>query len=130
MSEIQTNNRISKNKLLQATANLDTQELDAFVNQAITLRAKRIASSIPQNEAELLLKINQGLSPKLQKRFDELAKKLESESITAKERKEFLQLTDRIEKQDAERIELLGELAEIRQITLDDLMRNLEIGQT
>jgi hypothetical protein len=42
---------------------------------------------------------------------------------------EFLKLTGKIEKQDAKRIKLLGKLAEIRQITIDNLMSDLKIRQ-
>ncbi len=130
MPNIQTKNKVSTDKLLQATANLSSQELENFVSQAIVLRAKRNAPNIPKTEAELLLKINQGLSQKQQKRFDELAEKLASETIMSDEREEFLKLTDKIEKQDAKRIEFLGELAEIRQITLNNLLHDLNIVQT
>lgn len=130
MANLNPKNEISADKLLQATANLTSQELENFVNQAILVRAKRRASSIRKKESELLLKINRGLSPELQKRFDDLAEKLAAENMTSDEREEFLKLTDRIEKQDAKRIELLGKLAELRQISLDDLMRELQIGQS
>ena len=129
MPNIQTKNEVFTNKLLQETASLSSQELDNFVNQAIILRAKRNAPNIPKIEAELLLKINQGLPEKQQKRFDELTEKLAFENMNLKEREEFLRLTDEIEKQDAKRIELLGKLAEIREITLDELMSELKIGQ-
>jgi hypothetical protein len=129
MSTIPLKNGTSAAKLLQATANLSPLELDSFVSQAIVLRAKRQAPNVSHNEAELLLKINQGLAPRLQKRFDELAEKLRAESITSGEREEFLRLTNRIEKQDAKRIELLGKLAAIRQKTLDVIIKELGIGQ-
>ena len=129
MPTIQSKNGNSAVKLLQATANLSLPELDNFVNQAIILRATRRAPNISRDEAKLLLKINQGLSFREQKRFDELAQKLQSESITAEERKEFLKLTNHTENQDAKRIELMGKLAEIRKQTLDEVMKDLGIGQ-
>ena len=129
MPTIQSKTGTSTTKLLQATAHLSLLELDNFVSQAIILRAKRQAPSVSLNVAELLLKINQGLAPRLQKRFDELAEKLQVETMTMEEREEFVKLTNRIEKQDAKRIELLGKLAEIRQQTLDEVMKDLGIGQ-
>ena len=129
MPTIQSKNSALTNKLLQATANLSPRELENFVNQAIILRAKRNAPNVSHDEAELLLKINQGLSPKMQRRFDELVEKLQAETMTAREREEFLRLTNRIEKQDAKRIALLGKLAEIRQQTLDEVTKDLGIGQ-
>ena len=129
MPTIQSKNSALTNKLLQATANLSPRELENFVNQAIILRAKRNAPNVSHDEAELLLKINQGLSPKMQRRFDELVEKLQAETMTVREREEFLRLTNRIEKQDAKRIALLGKLAEIRQQTLDEVTKDLGIGQ-
>lgn len=117
-------------KLLQATANLSSRELDYFVKQAIILRAKRRAPNLTHEEAELLLEINRGLSPRQQKRFDELAEKLQSETMTPEERDEFLKLTNRIEKKDAKRIEFLSKLAEIRQQPLAEVMKELGIGQS
>lgn len=129
MPTIRSQNGNSTAKLLKATADLNSFELDNFVSQAIALRAQRRAPNLSQNETELLLAINKGISPRIQKRFDELAEKLESETMTAAEREEFLKLTNRIEKQDARRVELLGKLAEFRKQTLDEIMKDLGIGQ-
>lgn len=65
----------------------------------------------------------------MQKRFDELVKKRQSETLTPKEHKELLSLINRIEKSDARRIEWLGELAQIKQKSLRELMKELGIGQ-
>lgn len=113
----------------QITA-LSQSELDKFINHAIILRAKRRAPSVSQNEAEILLEINRVLAPKMQKRFDELAEKIESGTMNNEENQEFLRLTDSIEKQDAKRIELIGKLAEIRQQTFDEVIKDLGIGQS
>ncbi len=126
MPTTRTNKKISTDEL----AVLSQSELDKFINQAIVLRAKRRALSISHNEAEILLEINRGLSPKTQNRFDELAEKIESGTMTNEEHQEFLCLTDDIEKHDAKRIELIGKLAEIRQQTFDEVMKDLGIGQS
>lgn len=125
MPTTRTNKKFSTD---QITA-LSQSELDKFINHAIVLRAKRRASSVSNNEAEILLEINRGLSPKMQKRFDELAEKIESGTMNNEEHQEFLHLTNSIEKHDAKRLELVGKLAEIRQQTFDEVMRDLGIGQ-
>ncbi|MDQ3062013.1 MAG: STAS/SEC14 domain-containing protein [Acidobacteriota bacterium] len=126
MPTTRPNKKISTNEL----AVLSQSDLDNFINQAIVLRAKRRAPSVSQNESELLLEINRGLSPKMQKRFDELAEKIESETISQAERQEFSRLTDFVEKHDAKRIRLIGRLAEIRRQTFDEVMKDLGIGQS
>ena len=122
--------RQNKKISTDALAVLNQRELDNFINQAIVLRAKRRAPSVSRDETEILLEINQGLSEKTQSRFDELKEKIEAETITLTERKEFLSLTDFIEKHDAKRIELIGKLAEIRQQTFDEVIKDLGIGQS
>lgn len=129
MPNLETNGKFSAEKLLQATANLSSAELEQFVNQAIILKAKRNAPNVSEIEAKLLSEINKGLSPKQQKRFDELAEKLELETMTETENREFLRLTDKVEKQDARRIEMLGKLAEIRNQSFDEMVEELGIFQ-
>lgn len=129
MPNLEITNKFSAEKLLQATATLSFAELEKFVDQAIILKAKRNAQNVTKNEAELLSEINKGLTPKQQKRFDELVEKLELETMTAEENREFLRLTDKVEKQDAKRIELLGELAEIRNQTFREVVKELGIFQ-
>ena len=48
MANLNPKNKLSTDTLLQATANLDSKELENFVNQAILVRAKRRASNISQ----------------------------------------------------------------------------------
>ncbi len=80
------------------------------------------------NEAELLQKINQGLLPEVRKRHAELNAKLHEETITPEEHQELLQLVDRIELADAERLQHLIELARIRNVSVDTLMNQLELA--
>jgi pyridoxal biosynthesis lyase PdxS len=74
-----------------------------------------------------LHKINKELPVKTQKRFDELNKKRQAETLTPSEYKELLSLIERIEKSDSVRIGHLAELARIRGISLIDLMKESEI---
>jgi hypothetical protein len=48
--------------LLKAVNQLSLPDLEQFVSQVLVLQAQRRANSLPQSEAELLLKINQGIS--------------------------------------------------------------------
>ena len=127
MSVIQVEAQLSTDELLKAISQLNQPELDGLVFQIIALRARRQAHSLPQDEARLLLKINQGLSPKVQKRYDELIAKRRAESLTTDEYDELLRLTNQIENLEARRMEYLAELARLRQTSLTKLMENLGI---
>lgn len=129
MAIIQPTNNFSPNELLQAAAELNSVELEKFVAEAIALRAKRQSENLSVPESELLLKINQGIPAKTQKRFDELVAKRRDETLAPEEYRELLRLTDKIEKADAKRIELLAELARVRGKTFDEIVTELGIGR-
>ncbi len=127
MPTIQIEAQLSTDKLLQAVEQLSQPELEQFVSRVIALRAKRRAPSLPRTEARLLLKINQGLSPKVQKRYDELIVKRRAESLTPDEYDELLRISDHVENLEARRIEHLSELARLRKTSLTSLMEDLDI---
>ncbi|WP_416666121.1 hypothetical protein [Egbenema bharatensis] len=84
-------------------------------------------SSLPQPEAELLQQINQGLPADSQHRYDQLRTKLNAKTITPEEHQELLALVDIFEQADAERLQHLIELSQLRQVPLPDLMHQLGI---
>ncbi len=127
MTSVQVSAQFSTDDLLTAIAKLDLPELDDFTSRVIRLRAQRLAPHIPKNEAELLKRINQGVPFNVQTRYDELAIKRDAETLTAQEYDELLQLTEHIEKVDAERLRNLAELARLRKTSLDALMDELDI---
>ena len=76
---------------------------------------------------ELLQKINQGVPPDLQKRYNELIAKRQAETLTTVEYEELLHLTQETERLEVRRMEHLGELARLRGISLTALMENLGV---
>ncbi len=80
-----------------------------------------------ETEAGLLLKINEDIPGADRKRFKELHHR--RNTLQEDERKEYLQLISLIENKDAERVWYLAELAELRGVSVHDLMGGLEIFQ-
>ena len=66
MPVVEIRSQVSLDELLKGVAQLDMSELEHFISQVLTLRAKRIAPSLPPEEAGLWQKINQGLPPDVQ----------------------------------------------------------------
>jgi hypothetical protein len=130
MSTAQVESHLSVDELLKGVEQLSQPELEKFVAQVIALQARRCAPSLPQTEAELLQKINQGLPLEVRKRYDELTAKRQSEMLTPDdgEYEELLRLTDEVETLDAQRLEYLVKLADLRGTTLSNLMKDLGIG--
>ena len=112
-------------EVLKGVERLETKELEQFLTQVMAIRAQRRAPSLPQEEAELLQKINQGVPPKVRSRYDELHEKLLDETLTPDEQQEFIGLSDQIEFADAERLKHLILLAQLRNVTVDGLMDQL-----
>jgi len=127
MATVEVRFQVSPDELLNGVAQLDTPALEHFISQVLTLRAKRIAPSVPKREAELLQQINQGLLPDVQQRYDELTAKRRAETLTPEEHQELLALVDRIEQADAERVRALIELAQLRNVSVTTLMAELGI---
>jgi hypothetical protein len=127
MATIQLQSQISLDALVSGVEQLSTPDLEWLTNQVLALRAKRRAPSLPRKEAELLQKINQGLSIEVQQRFTLLTAKRRTETLTAEEYQELLELVDEIELKDAKRVEYLAELAQLRNISLRMLMKQLDI---
>ena len=118
---------IDFDEVLNGLARLETSDLAQLVEQVIALQARRRAPSMRKNEAELLQKINQGPSPEVRKRYAELTAKLREESITPEEHQDLMELIDQIELADAERMQHMIVLAQLRQVSVDALMHQLGI---
>ena len=113
------------NDILHGVSEWDTPDLENFFHQVAHLLAKRRAPSLAKREAELLLKINEGYPVELRKKYEALAGKMQHKTISPTEHREILTLTDRMEALDAKRLEFLLELAQLRNISLDLLLRQL-----
>jgi hypothetical protein len=127
MPTVQVKAQLDTDDLLQAVKQLSPSELEGFVSDIIAFQAHQKAPGLSGDESELLLKINQGLPPDIQERYDELIVKRQSETLTPGEYDELLRITDLVEKLDAKRVEYLKELAFIRQTSLTTLMEDLHI---
>jgi len=127
MSTIEVRSHVSLDELLNGVAQLETTELEHFVSQVLTLRAKRLSPCLSKEEGEFLEKINQGLPPEVQHRYDELVVKRQEETLTSEEHQELLALIDCIERADAERAQALTGLAQLRHISVMELMDQLGI---
>ena len=127
MPTIEVRSQVSLDELLNGVAQLDTPELERFVSQVLTLRAKRTAPCLPEQEVQLLEKINQELSPEAQQRYNNLTVKRHAETLTSEEHQELLMLIDQIEQADAERARALADLARLRKKSLATLMEELGI---
>ncbi len=125
---IQVQTQLSLNALLNSLKQLTPNELHEVSKQTALLRARRLAPHLPKAEADLLLKINQGIIPEeTRTRCAALTKKSRQGDLTDEEQAELMTLVDQIELLNVERIEYLAQLAQLRKTTLAALMDDLEL---
>ena len=117
--------QIDTDQLLNAALQMPRAELERFVIRLFALKARQETPGLSEREAELLVRINQGPPPAAQERLNELIDKRRAKTIRAKELRDLKKLTDRIEKFDAERLQLLTELAALRAVPLRKLVEQL-----
>ena len=119
---------VSPSDLLKVVERWSLPKLDQFLSQALDLRARRIAPSLPRAEGELLEQISQGsLPPDRHERYHALRRKFLDEVITDEEHAELLRLSDESEERNARRLEAIGRLAQLRSKAFHEMMDELGI---
>jgi hypothetical protein len=127
MPTIRVEAEISREELLKAVEQLSPQELEQFIAQVLSLRARREAPGLSATDSQLLFRINRGLPEDLGRRYAELIAKRQSENLDQNELAELRQLTNVVESFEADRVSALSDLAHSRGISLETLMIDLGI---
>lgn len=116
------------NETIQRVEKWETHDVEQLLREIAAVLMRRKLQTLPSRESELLLQINQpALSSELAKRYDDIYKKLQLETISEVEHAELLELSAKQEKNNIQRLRCLVELAQIRNISLDRLMSQLGI---
>lgn len=129
MTTVQVNSRVNIDidELIGGMARLEIDEIEHILSELSIMLAQRKALSLSSQESILLQRINEGISDRLQNRYDILQRKLIAEQITPDEHEELLSLIDTVEQADAKRLQALIKLAHLRNVTLDEVMAQLGI---
>ena len=127
MPTVKIEAQISALDLLQAVQQLSQSELEQFLQQVLQFHAQKIAPSLSTKESELLIKINQDLPKELRDLYQILLEKRDRETLTESEYQQLLESTEKVEKYQAQRLEHLTKLAQMRQISLTNLIAQMGI---
>ena len=125
MPTIQIEANLSSEQLLNAARQMPRRELARFLEQVLRLRANHERGKLSIAESKLLLKINQPVPANVQLRYDELLARRDARTLSTDEQQELLRLTDEVELLEAERMKRLIELAQLRQVSLDEVFKQL-----
>ena len=114
---------LSRAKLLKSR-----EELEQLTSGVLALKAKCVAPVASIDETRLLLLINEGVPAALTDRVQSLLAKRDHGALTPRENDELLNLVDEVERRSVQRLNALTELAEVRGVSLTELMRSLGVA--
>jgi hypothetical protein len=129
MDTVQVQTQIPMENLLHGVEQLSLPDLENFVSRVMEIQAQRKAPTLSAEESELLLRINQGLSPDTWKQYEELKQKRRAGTLTEMEHQTLIDISNQIEEANARRMESLGQLAILRNVSPEKLMADLQITQ-
>ena len=125
MTAIQMQMSVTPDQLLQGIEQLDESQFSWLSTQIKLLEKQRQQVERSANrETELLYLINQGLPQETLLRYHELQEK--GDMQTNAENEEMIQIVLQMESMATKRLEHIANLAELRQTTPTDLMRELQ----
>jgi hypothetical protein len=117
---------IDTRSLLQSMAQMPVTELENFISEVNALIKRKKTQDKGYRERVLLEKINQTiLDKKKMDRHNILVEKLEADTLTETEHAEFMLTANHEEKLRNRRVKYLIELAQLRAVSLPQLMDTL-----
>lgn len=126
MSKIRIHTEIDTNSFLAGLAHWQISELEKFAHDLNDFILRKKAKDKEKKEAGLLLKIHESdLTKEKKEEYQNLMQKLEMETISEEERQVFLKLTEDEENLRNQRVALMFELAQLRNVTLPEVMKDL-----
>ena len=116
---------LSPHQLIDEVKTLNLPDLEWFTQQVIAIRAQRKGLGLPRAESDLLLQINQGMSPDLQARYYTLIKQQELGDLTLEQHKELFELAKLNEQIAVKRTALIAQLADLRRKPISTVLHDL-----
>ena len=130
MPVVQVSAELSFDQLVKAVTQLPQSEFQKFLQTVDKIHPLHEEHRLSSRESDLLLKINQGVPPAIQQRYDELIEKRDARTLTPEEYQELLKMTDHVELLDAKRMEHIMELADLRKQSLRVLLDELGMSSS
>lgn len=127
MAVVQINAQLTPDDILEAVKQFSTSELETFIQQVRLIQAQRQTPHLSGEEADLMQKINQTIPTAIWPSYKKLVAKRDENILTEVEHEELIQLSNEIERLNAERIGYLVNLAQLRNVPLATLMDELGI---
>jgi hypothetical protein len=122
------NSQPTLSEILDGASRLGAEDFEKLYKKIAILHVQRSGiSPMPQEEVELLEQINKGFPSTKLERLRFLDWKLETSDLNEKEALESLRLATAFENYTVRRLQLLIQLADLRKVSVDALMTQLEL---
>ncbi len=129
-STVQIKSRVTIQDLIEGVKQLSPSDLNEFILKVNRLHAQKIKVDLTQKERLLLEKINEKLPEVTQQRLAQLQSKKSEGELKDEEQEELLAIVDVIDDMNLERVQALKQLAELRGISVNEVMNLFKISQT
>ncbi len=128
MASIQLKSRrYELSEVINEIAKLEAQELESFIQEINYLLARKKVPNPTKKELQLITKLYKSLDNNTQKRYDDLTKKLNDESISEKEHEELLTLVETTEAHNINWLQTITELAQLRKTSVEKVIQQLGV---
>ncbi len=119
---------IGVQEILNGISSMETGDLELFLREVATILSKRKSNVLSKKESDLFQTINKSaLNDQEQVRSNALYEKLQNETISEDEHTELGKYLKKQESYRNKRFQALLELSQIRNISLQELMKDLGI---
>ncbi len=129
-STVQIKSRVTIQDLIEGVKQLSPSDLNEFILKVNRLHDQKIKVDLTQKERLLLEKINEKLPEVTQQRLEQLQSKKSEGELKDEEQEELLAIVDVIDDMNLERVRALKQLAELRGISVNEVMNLFKISQT
>jgi len=128
-TEIYNYQQLPFSGLVEKAIALSATEFDAYIDTLLRIRLKRKVNSVFESESNLLQKINNAVPKTLLKEHDKLAKKMRASTISETEYNQLLEITQTIEMKSVERLKLIADLAALKNLNIDEVIKQYDLMQ-
>lgn len=124
--QIKPDTKVAVEDVLHGVAALDTPDLENFFQRVAQVLAERKSPHLGKRESELLIQINAGYPVELTLRYEQLLLLKQQAGLSPSEQEELIAITGQFEALDAQRLECLMELANLRDVSLEHLLDEMK----
>ncbi len=117
------------NELIQNVRQLNAADFEEFLSKILAMRGQGVMPKPTAEEMKLLSKIKTGFPRAEKQRLEYLIARRDLEEISGEEYQELLALTELLEKYELQRLQTMTQLADLRNMSLPEVLEAYNLSQ-